>query len=147
MSHFETTGLTSDEIHVMAVHEAGHAVVAMYLGVDVLEMRIDKYGGECTHFVKAKRPRSIYSCIPLGGYFACSLFCRDAVNYERFNNWINLEGDLERFSNSRNGMSYRFARNVCLGILRDEKEKLFIISNLLERDLFVDFTNCPNSFK
>jgi hypothetical protein len=145
-------GLTRTERRICAVHEAGHAVVAMYCGIDVIELRIGPGGGECTHLggpqrkrggKMTRRRRLRCALIALGGYLAASMHCRHLRAYEAWNDWDNLGADWSRFKSHRCGITWRRARTVVLGILREKEQQLLHLASVLERDGFVDSTNYP----
>jgi hypothetical protein len=136
---------------LMAIHEAGHAIVGMYLGEDVLELRLDVPEGDpelpdggayCLKW-KARRPRAVQACSSLGGLFACALFCRDFEGFAELNNWTHCHEDLRLFNLFRGGMTYRQGRRIALGILRECETGVRRLADVLERDGFVDHTNAP----
>lgn len=135
--------MTPDARRLMSMHEAGHAVVALYLGIDLIELRISETdGGTCTRVVPDDPPRSWHSLPSLGGYFAAAMHCQDCSEYSDWNSWVNCIDDLNKFHSKRMGMTYRTARRFVIGILKEDQEKLFFLADLLARDGFVNSTNC-----
>jgi hypothetical protein len=127
----------------VAIHEAGHAVVAMALGKDMHELRITEEGGGYCQNYAPRRWRSWHAASSLGGVFAGALYARDWDRLEECNNWEHCCEDLRLFNADRGGMTFRQGRRICLEILRERKAQLLKLADVLERDGFVDFRNCP----
>src|SRR5690348_7004905 len=106
------------KLRLMAVHEAGHAIVALKIGKDVSELRIDASGGYCiSHFPQPKR--AWHAASSLAGVYACRMFCRDNPFLDEFNSWENCHEDLRLFYEHRGGMTRRYARRLAIAILSD----------------------------
>lgn len=143
-------GYTEDELHCMAVHEAGHAVVAMYLGKDILQTRINvepgeldwlpEGGGFCENFAP-RHKRSWHACSSLAGVFACAVLCRDRSCFEEFNDWEICHEDRRLFNRDRDGMTFRQGRNLTLGIIHEMKDKILELAEILKRDGYADYSN------
>lgn len=134
----------------MAIHEAGHAVVAMYTGKNIKEIRIDvpegdpimpDGGGYCLNY-KHANPRSWHACSCLAGVFATRLFCTDYP--PEWSTWEHCHEDMRLFNAERKGMTYRQARRITLGVLGELKHRVMELADILERDGFVDYTNAPH---
>ncbi len=138
----------------MAIHEAGHAIVALHLGKDVLEVRIDvpegddtlPMGGGYSLNYAHRESRSWHACSCLAGVLACAMYARDFAELDQWNNWGHCHEDMRLFNAARGGMSYRQARRITLDILRERKDDLLDLAAILIRDGFVDHTNAPAKF-
>lgn len=121
----------------MAMHEAGHAVVAIKLGLDVLEIKIGPIGGYCTHF-RSEPEQDIDCYTALGGYFAVALYCREETQYL---SWDLCSDDIDRFNRTRKGCSFRNGRKEVLRILRENKETVLALVDKLMQYGYVDHSN------
>lgn len=147
----------TSERRFMAIHEAGHAIVAMALGKDLLECRIDTKpgeidvlpdgGGYCQTFAPRGKYRSWHASSSLAGVLACAIHCRDFKDYDEWNTWENCHEDLRLFNAGRGGMTYRQGRKIALEILREDEDKLLRMAAIIEKDGFIDFSNAPDEWK
>jgi hypothetical protein len=136
--------ITPEELRFMAVHEAGHAVVAMALGMDVIEIAVNPDGGRCIR-PEYHPPQSFHAYTALGGYFATAMYARDCNN--AWLTWSDCKEDLERFNRTRMGATYRHGRRVVVQILRDKKAKVLHLAELLMKHRLVngdtEGADCP----
>jgi hypothetical protein len=141
---------------LQAVHEAGHAVVAMATGMHIHSLRIEvpegdpilkTGGGYCLNYSPAERWRSKHSIMCLAGVLACSIHCRDYPELEEHNSWAWCHEDMRLFNADRNGMTYRQARRMVLAILRAREAEVLELAAILERDGIVTIANAPESMR
>ena len=141
---------TEDELHCMAVHEAGHAVVAMYLGKDILITRINVMpgeeesmpdGGGYSQNFAPRHKRSWHACSALAGVFACAVLCRDRSCLEEFVDWKICHEDMRLFNRDRDGMTFRQGRAITLDIVHEMKDKILELAEILKRDGYADYSN------
>lgn len=141
---------------LQAIHEAGHAVVAMATGMHIHSLRIevprgdpvlDTGGGYCLNYSPLGRWRSKHSIMCLAGVLACSIHCRDYPEFEGHNSWAWCHEDMRLFNAGRRGMTYRQARRMVLAILRAFEDEVLELAAILERDGFVTVANAPESMR
>lgn len=134
-----------DTLRMMAVHEAGHAVVAMALGCDIVELRLEPKGGHCIH-IPPTPVRSWHACSALAGVYACRVHCRDNPRLADMNSWDNCSDDWAQFMARRGGMTFRHARRLVMGILRDREAQVLLFADILERDGYLSHENGPAEY-
>jgi membrane-associated protease RseP (regulator of RpoE activity) len=130
----------------VAIHEAGHAVVALKLGCDIVRIGYcfedDEVAGECEWQKPHKHERrSWLACVPLGGVFAMKLWARDFVDFDELCNFKHCDQDWANFQKTRGGMSYRACRRLVLQILRENEALVLALASTMERDGFADQSN------
>jgi hypothetical protein len=144
--------MTCTKRRLVSVHEAGHAIVAMYMGKDIKEIRVDvpvgdddqpEGGGYCLNYWP-RNWRSWHAASSLAGVLACAIHCRDFPYLAEYNNWEHCHEDMRLFNADREGMTYRQGRRICLGILKEWEDRLLELADILERDGFVTNDNAPD---
>lgn len=133
-----------DEVWWACLHEAGHAVVAMAHGKDIVGIKVNNEGGGfCDTGLKGS-PRSYHAYSSLAGYYAVALFATNAADHYR--SWETLKGpglDLDIFNNGRMGASFRHARREVLALLRERKHDVLELAGRLYRYGRVDSETPP----
>lgn len=132
----------------VAIHEAGHAVVAMHVGkhIKALVIKDDEGGGYCESYDPTPK-LSKHACSCLGGALATRLYCRDFDEWEKHSSWAWCSEDIKIFNEARDGMTYRQARAIALNILRCMKHEVMELAEILERDGQLNWNNAPAYMK
>jgi hypothetical protein len=135
--------LTPEERTFVCIHEAGHAFIYYFLGI---EFYATFAGDELPDAVAYCQPSDYimgkYSgCGSLGGVLATRLFCRDHSLFEQGSTWEYCCEDLRLFNNERNGMTYRQARQWTLFVLRENKDKVLKMAKVLDEVGRIDYSN------
>lgn len=140
-----TNRLSGEEqayLRTVALHEAGHAVVAMYLGLNVTGLKLSQdLGGTCDVLIDKTQFRSWQAATFLGGVCAELLHCRDSQHFATKSNWSFCHEDFRLFNLYRCGMSFRQCKQLALGILREERDRLLATADVLEHFGVVDYSN------
>lgn len=138
---------------IQAVHEAGHAVVAIACGLSINLIKIDinpedsDWSPDAAGFCEYHYQEPFPFLQSIGGLLACSLYCQGLEEMDEWNTWENCSDDLEAFNKSRKGMTYRHARKIVLGILRHRKNEVLELADVLERDGVLNYSNAPSYMK
>jgi hypothetical protein len=127
-----------------ALHEAGHAVVGKALGHEVYRIHLGDDGDYCDGGYLSASPdgdppgRRKRALIALGGYFATALYGQDQ-GFD-VSDWDVASGDWEEFEAQRDGRSFRHARRVVIGLLREKRDELLALAErvALEGDVCID---------
>jgi len=126
-----------------AIHEAGHAVVAKYtgIGVDVVWARSNG-SGACLPCKPIKEDLKAHSLTALAGVLACSLYARDLdVDLSMWNTFEDCSADWAVFQCCGGVYSFRVARRLALNILKNRKEELYFIADLLQSHKAISLTD------
>lgn len=134
-----------DDTWWASIHEAGHAVCAMAVGIQVESVRVDEYGGGCCTTFTPTGPDRPYHCYyELAGYLAVALLAPNADKH--FRSWEVLKtGDLAAFHKGRMGVTFRHARRKVIKILQERREATIKIAEELYRTGKVDLTKSLTS--
>jgi len=150
----ESTSLDQELRMFDAVHESGHALIAISLGLMISKCELNVApgvvnslpdGGACCWVHPAKQSRSWDASVGLGGFFACALYCRGNPWFESQNNWQHLKEDLRMFNELRGGWTFRQGRRLVLDILSSNMLELLQMSAVLYKDGKLDHSNAPSS--
>lgn len=122
--------------YLRALHEAGHAVVGKAVGHEVYLVHIGEDGDYCDGGYLSATPdgdppgQRKRALIALGGYFATAIYGQ-GLGFD-VSDWDVAADDWKEFERQRDGRSFRHARRIVTGILREKRDELLALARRVE---------------